>query len=124
MLPIHLNLRRLSGLFHSYFLNTFFMNDAFFWDVAPCSSCVNRRFGETQTAATCSRWFLARGFFYPEDGGDVSPKRRFTQELHGVTSQKTVAVRTSNLTNFFMTSDLLSCMLHFPPTSSSLIPSC
>jgi hypothetical protein len=21
-----------------------------------------------QTAATCSRWFLARGFFYPEDG--------------------------------------------------------
>jgi hypothetical protein len=24
-----------------------------------------------QTAATCSRWFLARGFFYPEDGGDT-----------------------------------------------------
>jgi hypothetical protein len=22
-------------------------------------------------AATCSRWFLARGFFYPEDGGDT-----------------------------------------------------
>jgi hypothetical protein len=22
-----------------------------------------------QTAATCSRWFTARGFFYPEDGG-------------------------------------------------------
>jgi hypothetical protein len=24
-----------------------------------------------ETAATCSRWFLARGFFYPEDGGDM-----------------------------------------------------
>jgi hypothetical protein len=22
-------------------------------------------------AATCSRWFFARGFFYPEDGGDT-----------------------------------------------------
>jgi hypothetical protein len=21
--------------------------------------------------ATCSRWFLTRGFFYPEDGGDT-----------------------------------------------------
>jgi hypothetical protein len=25
----------------------------------------------TQSAATCSRWFHARGFFYPEDGGDT-----------------------------------------------------
>jgi hypothetical protein len=24
-----------------------------------------------QSAATCSRWFLARGLFYPEDGGDT-----------------------------------------------------
>jgi hypothetical protein len=24
-----------------------------------------------QSAATCSRWFPARGFFYPEDGGDM-----------------------------------------------------
>jgi hypothetical protein len=26
---------------------------------------------ESQSAATCSRWFLARGFFYPEGGGDM-----------------------------------------------------
>jgi hypothetical protein len=32
------------------------MKNAVFWDVA---------------ADTCSRWFLARGFFYPEDGGDM-----------------------------------------------------
>jgi hypothetical protein len=24
-----------------------------------------------QSATTCSRWFFARGFFYPEDGGDT-----------------------------------------------------
>jgi hypothetical protein len=35
---------------------------------------------------------------------DVPPKRRFTQDLHGATSQKTafvivIAVKTSNLTN-------------------------
>jgi hypothetical protein len=50
------------------------MKNAVFWYVAPCSSCVNRRFGGTyrlhiqgrkireQSAATCSRYFLARGF--------------------------------------------------------------
>jgi hypothetical protein len=38
--------------------------NAVFWDVAPCRSCVIRRFGGTY------RWFLARGFFCPEDGGD------------------------------------------------------
>jgi hypothetical protein len=78
------------------FLN---LKNAVFWDVAPCRSCVNRRFGESiasifrvekfaseepaehvaadcfqlvaQSAASCSRWFLARGYFYPEDGGDT-----------------------------------------------------
>jgi hypothetical protein len=30
-----------------------------------------KRILRQQTAATCSRWFLARGFFYPEDGGDT-----------------------------------------------------
>jgi hypothetical protein len=60
------------------------MKNAVFWDVAPCTSCeINRRFERTyrlhlqgrkirkrgksvsrwlQSAATCSRWFLARGY--------------------------------------------------------------
>jgi hypothetical protein len=41
------------------------MKIAVFWDVAPCKSCV---------AAVCSHLltqFLAREFFYPEDGGDT-----------------------------------------------------
>jgi hypothetical protein len=46
------------------------MKNAVFWDVAPCRSCVNRHFGG-MSAASCSSWFLARGFFYPEDRGDT-----------------------------------------------------
>jgi hypothetical protein len=75
------------------------MKNADFWDVALCRSYVKRRFGGTyrlhvQSAATCSRWFLDRGFFYPEDEGDyVPPKRRFTQDLHSATSQKSAFCR-------------------------------
>jgi hypothetical protein len=36
------------------------MKNAVFWDVVPCSSCVNRR-----------SWFHARRLFYHEDGGDT-----------------------------------------------------
>jgi hypothetical protein len=62
------------------------MKNAIFWDVEPCRSCVNRRFGGTyrldhqgrkireqgtsrlvtQSAATCSLWCLVRGFFCTE----------------------------------------------------------
>jgi hypothetical protein len=56
-----------------------------FWYVAPCSFYVNRSFGgpysfhlqgkkagsEEPAAATCSRWFLNRGVFYPEDECDT-----------------------------------------------------
>jgi hypothetical protein len=56
-----------------------------------------------QFAATCSRWFLAYEFFYPEDGGDTFLRNVGSQDLHGATSQKTAffivtAVKTSNLT--------------------------
>jgi hypothetical protein len=53
------------------------MKNAVFWDVVLCRSCTNRPAGlgifrlVTQSAATCSRWFLVRGFLYPEDGGDT-----------------------------------------------------
>jgi hypothetical protein len=82
------------------------MKNAVFWDVMPCGSCKNRRFGEkyrliirvarigklgTTLAVTSNRY--------------VPPKRRFLQDLHGVISQKTAAlflvtaVKTSNLTS-------------------------
>jgi hypothetical protein len=40
-----------------------------FWDVTLCGSCKNRSFGKTRR--------------------QVPPKRRFLQEPHGVTTQKT-----------------------------------
>jgi hypothetical protein len=66
------------------------MKNAVFWDVASCRSCVNRRFGGT-SAATCSRWFFARGFFYPEDGGDTFLRNVDSHKIyiHDATSQKT-----------------------------------
>jgi hypothetical protein len=33
-------------------------------------ACYSQWRSATQSAATCSWWFLARGFFYSEDGGD------------------------------------------------------
>jgi hypothetical protein len=66
------------------------MKNTVFWDVASCRSCV-RSFGgkyflhlqgrkirvrgtslsSLQSVTTCSRWFLARGFFCSEDWGDT-----------------------------------------------------
>jgi hypothetical protein len=66
------------------------MKNGVFWVVTPCGSCKNRRFGGT--------WRLLHQ-------GEKNPKRRFLQEPHGVTTQKTpffivTAVKTSNLTKF------------------------
>jgi hypothetical protein len=63
------------------------LKNSVFWDVAPCRCCGNR----------------------------VPPKRRFTKDLHGTTSQKTAffivtAVKTSNLTN------------RFPPEITTAVP--
>jgi hypothetical protein len=43
-------------------------------------------------AATCSRWLFARGFFYPEDGGDTF--------LRNVGSHKNYKAHTSQKTAF------------------------
>jgi hypothetical protein len=63
------------------------MKNAVFWDVTPCRFCMNWRFGGTYrlqlqdrkirergtslAAATCSRLFLARVFFYLKGRGDT-----------------------------------------------------
>jgi hypothetical protein len=67
------------------------MKDVVFWDVASCSSCVNRRFGGTycfhiqgrkirERGTSVSRWlqtelpvenWLTRVIFYPEYEGDM-----------------------------------------------------
>jgi hypothetical protein len=55
-------------------------------------------------ASTCFYGGMLLGLFDPDDGGDVTPKRRWLSTLHGVISQKivlfvTTAVRTSNPIN-------------------------
>jgi hypothetical protein len=40
-------------------------------------------------AATCPRWFPARGFIYPENGGDTFLRNVGSRDLHGATSQNT-----------------------------------
>jgi hypothetical protein len=57
------------------------MKNVVFWDVAPCKSCVNQRFGGTyrfqlqgrkiRERGTSVSSHLVRGFFNPEDGGDT-----------------------------------------------------
>jgi hypothetical protein len=87
------------------------LKNAVFWDVAPCRSCVNRRFRVSyrlhlrgrkirwlRTLVPRSRIFLPwRWRRY------VPPKRRFIQDLHGAVSQNTAffivtAVKISNFT--------------------------
>jgi hypothetical protein len=59
------------------------MKNAVFWDMAPRRSCVNRCFGGTYCLHLQGRKIRDRGTRY------IPPKRRFTQDLHGATSQKT-----------------------------------
>jgi hypothetical protein len=74
------------------------MKNAVFWDVALCRSCVNRRFGgptrSLQSPAHAGFSFQIllpwRWIRY------VSPKRRFTQDLQGPTSQKTAFFKLNN----------------------------
>jgi hypothetical protein len=61
------------------------MKKAAFWDVAPCISCVNRRFGGTyrlqldSVCCTCSRWF-ARGFLPSVFYTAPYPRRLFSSK--------------------------------------------
>jgi hypothetical protein len=60
------------------------MNNAIFWDVTPCRSYVNRCFEGTYRLHLQRRKIRERGTRVSR-----SSKRRFTQDLHGTTSQKT-----------------------------------
>jgi hypothetical protein len=61
------------------------MKNAVFWDMAPgCFRLVTQVCSHLLTLGPCWRIFLPRRW-----RRYVPPKRRFTQYLHGVTSQKT-----------------------------------
>jgi hypothetical protein len=65
------------------------MKNGVFWDVAPFRSCVNRRFEGTYRLHLQGRKIRERGTSVSRWLQTESPKRRFTQDLHGATSQKT-----------------------------------
>jgi hypothetical protein len=78
------------------------MKNAVFWDVAPCKSSANRRFGGAYRLHLQVR---RRKRYLP-------PKRQFTFDLHGATSQKTAffivtIVKTSNLNHIKFTDKLI-----------------
>jgi hypothetical protein len=89
------------------------------------------RIGELVTlAVTSNRRTLRRNTKFTDSSSPlwrrryVPPKRRFLQEPHGVTSQKTsfftvTAVKASNLTITYTRSSSPSFAPHVPPTSSS-----
>jgi hypothetical protein len=81
------------------------MKNAVFWDVAQCSSCVNRCFGGMcrlhiqrrkfcERGTSVSRWLAAWRRHVP-------PKRRFTQDLHGATSQEMAFFNTKDVYRVF-----------------------
>jgi hypothetical protein len=66
------------------------MKNVFFWDVAACRFCANRRFGGTYRLYLQGRKIRQRGTSVAAVWMRYIPlKRRFTQDLHGATSQKT-----------------------------------
>jgi hypothetical protein len=97
---MELNTNRKTFLYGFKSLTITKTKNAVFWNVAPCRSC--RKIRERGTSTPRAGTSLA-------DSPTLkmvairSPKRRFTQDLHGATSQKraffiVTAVKTSNLT--------------------------
>jgi hypothetical protein len=60
------------------------MKNGVFWVVTPCGSCKNRRFGGTKIGELGTTQAATR-----RRRRQVPQKRRFLQEPHGVTTQKT-----------------------------------
>jgi hypothetical protein len=106
------------------------MKNAVFWDVAPCRSCVNRRFGGTYLlhlqSAVCSHLLsliLRSRIFLPWKWRRyVLPKRLFTQDRHGATSQKMVFFKPFEIWRgiIYFTLNLVALCPFFCP----LIPLC
>jgi hypothetical protein len=79
-----------------------------FWDVTTCASCKNRRFGGTymvflrnvrRLLVTANVFLVHRLLSLWWRRRYVPPKRRFLQESHGVTSQKTLRRNSSHRTS-------------------------
>jgi hypothetical protein len=71
------------------------MKNVVIWHMTPCGSRMTQRFGgryrfhyQVQKSQQ-ARDNISSNQQHPDDGGDIPLKRRFLQEQHDVTSQKT-----------------------------------
>jgi hypothetical protein len=97
--------------------------------MAPCRYCVNRRFGGRYRLHLQGRKIRERGtsvriFLSWRCRRYVPPKRRFTQDLHGATSQKAAffivtAMKSSNLAKNFVVLLSTFCFAEVPFISRS-----
>jgi hypothetical protein len=99
------------------------MKKVVFWDVTPCGSCKYWRFGGTQRlhhqgekfAVCISCQFLVHQFLSPWWWRlYVPPKRRFLQEPHDVTPQKTVLFIGRACSTWQFNNTELSNSTHYP----------
>jgi hypothetical protein len=102
------------------------MKNAVFWDVTSCGSCNNWRFGGTQRLhhqGDKNRWArdvsLATDACCEEIQNGISPKHRFLQEPHGVTSQKTAFFKSPPWKPWILHVNHYSCWLWGAPCDSN-----
>jgi hypothetical protein len=113
------------------------MKNTVFWDTAPCRYYVKRRFGgkyrlhlqrikirvrgtrvSSQCAATCSRWFLARGFLSSEDGGHIF--LIYPLKMEAILSSET-SVYTISTRRYIPENGILQILVNFPATDFWII---
>jgi hypothetical protein len=79
-------------------------------------------------AATCSRWFLARGFFYPEDEDDTFLRKVSSHKIwmapHPRRRRSSLAkkFRSYEVINMQMSKIILNDLCHWPPNSVACSP--
>jgi hypothetical protein len=74
-----------------------------------------------RSAATCSSWFLASGFFYPQDGGDTFLRNFGSHKIYTAPHPRKLHTPQSLL---WKARILLCCTVLYFYTGRSLIPKC
>jgi hypothetical protein len=98
--------------------NTSFSKNSVFWDIAPCRSCVNRRFGGTYRLHLQSR--RIRGF--PQDVySATSQKTVFSHRAVNLKSYTCFSVHLSHALLYLRVSAIIQSVIYYDITSYSLL---
>jgi hypothetical protein len=68
----------------------------------------------TQSAATCSSWFLTRGFFYFDDGGDTFLRNVGSHKIYTAPHSRGRHSKYSNARKLILISTLMNTEIHNP----------